>query len=217
MADPILGPVTDGDTFKATLWQSLFGQKVLNVLHYQCYDPTATPPDAYQVMKGLAGALADPTTGLWTQMRPMQGASLLHEKQRIQLLRGIAESFPYYDEAINEPGTAAFDCTLVNIAFSIEKKATFPPTKPRQGIGRMQVGGIPSNAYEDGMFSATYLGLWDNFIDQLPNNIVLAGGVGLRPVLASKGATLWLDQAIYQCLAHPEVRDMRGRTVGRGI
>lgn len=217
MADPILGPVTDGDTFKATLWQSLFGQKVLNVLHYQCSNPTATPPDAYQVMKSLAGELAQPVTGLWTQMRPMQGPSLVHDKQRIQLLRGIADTFPFYDEVIAEPGTAAFDCTLVNVALSIEKKATFPPTEPRRGIGRMQVGGIPSNAYEEGLFSDAYLALWANFVQDMSDEITLTSGVVLRPVLAHKGATLWLDQPVYQCFVHPEVRDMRGRTVGRGI
>jgi len=216
MADPILGPVVEGDTFKVSLFQKLYNQTIMNVLYYECSDPGAGAPDAFQVAKALAGKMNEAVTGIGTQLRALQTLQLTHTFYRCQLLRGIDQTFPFYDEPVNEIGEDDEPAKVSNIALSIEKRADFDAGHPRQGIGRMQVGGIPADKYQAGFFTDVYVAAFDNVCDTMASNLTVLTDVILIPVLSRKGGTNWIDNRIFQCTAKETVRVMNRRTVGRG-
>lgn len=216
MADPVLGPVEEGDTFKCIMFQTLYGQQIMNVLHYFCIDPTVTPPQRYQVCRELSGALTAPVTGIWTQLRANQVEELVHQTHRVQFLKEILSTYPFFEELIGAEGGLVGEAKMSNNALSIEKRAEFPATHPRQGVGRLQLAGVPNNKIHDGQFDADYLADFGNVVEDMADTITLASGVIVAPVLSYKGATLWLDNRIFACSVHPEVRTMNRRTVGRG-
>jgi len=216
MADPILGPVTDGDSFKVILFQTLYNQKLMNVLHYVCSAPGATPPDRFTVCKSLAGALIDPTIGIFTQMRANLSNDLTQDSVRVQFIKEVDFSYPFWEELIGEPGEIAQPATLANTVLSIEKRAHADPAHPREGIGRMQIGGVPAEKYTAGSFFAAYLDDWANIVQDMADPVVVNTDVTLLPCLSRPGATVWIDNPIFQCGVKETVRCMTRRTVGRG-
>jgi len=217
MPDPVLGPVADGDTFKCILFQRMFEQTIMNVLHYVCSDPTGTPPDRFLVCRELSQALLESPTGIWTQIRANQSDELTHVSHRVQFLREIDFTYPFYDNPQNTTGGVATPAAVANIALSIEKRAFADPEHPREGIGRIQVAGIPNDQYDGGLFKSTYLDDYANLLQDLADPIVVATDVTLLPCLSRKGATLWIDSPIFQCTIKDTVRVMNRRTVGRGF
>lgn len=218
MADPVLGEVQEGDTFRCTLWQTLYGQTVLNSLYYQVSEVTLPGADRWNVMVALSNAMVTGPDGIWVQMRALQSEDITHDFHRVQLLLEIDRTYPYFQEDINEAGGILTPSNLANVALSIEKRASFPPTQPRKGIGRMQVAGIPNDTYAGGIFDPGYLANYANMTQDMTDPIsVTPGGVTLRPVLSAPGTLTWTDQPIYACTAKNTVRTMNRRTVGRGV
>jgi len=217
MADPVLGPVQDGDSFRITLFQKLYNQTVMNVLHYVCSAPGATPPDRYEVAKQLTIAFAAGPDGIGLQLLAVQSEDLTHMFYRGQFLKEIDSTYPFYDNPQNTTGGVATPAAVANIALSIEKRAFADPEHPREGIGRIQVAGIPNDQYDGGLFKSTYLDDYANLLQDLADPIVVATDVTLLPCLSRKGATLWIDSPIFQCTIKDTVRVMTRRTVGRGF
>jgi len=216
MPDPVIGPVLEGDSFKAIAFHDLYDQKIMNVLHYVVADPTGTPPDAFQVGKELADALTAITTGIWTQLMVPLTDDLTLNTLRVQLLRGIEETYPFWDKAVGMVGGSVSNAAVANIAASIEKRATFDAGHPREGIGRLQLAGIPQDAYQAGLLDPTFIADFTNVLEDMSDPINLPSGVVLWPCLSRKGATNWIDNKIFQCTMKQTVRVMTRRTVGRG-
>lgn len=215
MADPVLGPVANGDTFKITFFQTLYNQNCMNVLHYVCNDPGITPPDRYQVCKQLVDFLD--TTNLIHDLQVVQSADVQWTGVRCQFQKEIDSTYPFYQKVLTSAGAVAVPAGTANMSASIEKRAIVTdPTKPRQGIGRLAVLGIPVGSYTGGLLDTLYKADYANLLEDMVDLITLASGPQLSPCLSYKGATNWLDNIIFAVELHPEVRDMTRRTVGRG-
>jgi len=216
MADPILGPVQDGDTFKLILFQKLYNQTLMNVFHYVCSDPGLVAHDRYQVGKALAESFNTAPDGIGVQMRALQSLNLTHTTYRAQFLKEIDATYPFSELLVNELGEDDEVAGVANIAASIEKRAVFDTGHPREGIGRMQLAGIPKDKYSGGVFSTLYLDDFANLTQDMADDITVLAGVVLSPCLTHKGATNWIDNKIFQCSVKDTVRVMNRRTVGRG-
>lgn len=217
MADPVLGPTEEGDTFRVTFFQRLDNQQVLNVLHYSVVDPTITPPDRYTLSALLAQEMVVDPGGIAREIAAMQSNSVLWEAVRVQFLKEVTASYPYYQLAVAFAGERLGDVVAPNLALSLEKRAQTAPTTPRQGIGRIQIAGPPPNVMVNGLFTAPYIADAANLCDELAENITLAIGVELQPVLSRPGLTNWLDSPIFDVIPHNTIRTMSRRTVGRGV
>jgi len=212
---PVLGPTTVTDRYRVTIVQRLYGQRLLNMLWYQPTDIPDPAPDRWDAM----GSLADALTGvgqLQQHMREVQSEDLSHEEIRVSVYNGDFESrFPYFSLATTGAGSVATPAGTANVALSIEKRATFPVGAPRQGIGRFQLGGIPNDAYEEGIFTDAYVTTVGPLRDDIVESIDTAG-ITFIPILVNfieGGSTV---NPIFGTSIKRTVRDMRRRTVGVG-
>lgn len=215
MPDPVLGPVTTTDVYRVTFVQRLYGQRVLNVLHYK---PTSVPdpaPDRWTLM----GSLADAMTGagsIMALMQAMQSIDLGWEAIRVSVFNGdTVTRFPYFQLAAIDSGVDVAPSGTANIAMSIEKRATFEPDRPRTGIGRFQLGGIPNDVYAEGEFLDPYMVLGQALADELTEGITTAG-VDLAPGLWNETDSVYTFNFIFGAAPKRTVRDMRRRTVAVG-
>lgn len=212
---PVLGPTVVTDRYRVTFVQRLYGQRVLNVIWYQ---PTAIPdpaPDRWDAM----GSLADAMTGagkIQTRMAHAQSEDLTHEEIRVNVYNGDnVARYPFFALSAVLAGEVAVPAGTANVALSIEKRASFPAGHPRMGIGRFQLGGIPNDAYEEGLFTPAYLDLASGLRDELTAAIVTAG-VTFQPVLVNFPEGGSSVEPIFGTSIKRTVRDMRRRTVGVG-
>lgn len=214
MADPVLGPVAVNDKFKVTINQRLYGQRVMNVLWY--YIVTDPPPavDRWQAQIALANQL-NAANGVIPTMLQMQTEDLTMQSVRVQSFRGIAERLPYSEIVVTDPGVIVTPAGDANTALSIEKRAIASPTAPRQGIGRMQVAGIPQGNYSGGVFTAGYMVLAQALADELTESIT-ALGITWNPCLVTWGPATISAHDLFGAIAKDTVRVMRRRTVGVG-
>lgn len=216
MPDPVLGPVDNGDTFKVIGFQLLYNQTLMNVLHYSCSNPGATPPDRFQVCKALADAMQAVPTGIFHQLRAMQSQDLTWTSVRVQFQKEIDRTYPFWEQVYGEDGQVTEVAGVASTALSIEKRAIADPLHPREGIGRMQVAGIPVTKYTGGIFDAAYVAEFNAVTEDMSDPVTVLTDVELIPVLSKKGGALWLDSPIFQCSAKNTVRVLTRRTVGRG-
>lgn len=215
MAVPELGPVADGDTFKVILFQSLYNQRIMNVLHYVCAVPGVVPPDRWAVCESLASALTDPVS-LLTDLRVVQSQDLEHTSCRVQFQKEIDSTYPFFELFYSKPGSFVGTAGTANMMASVEKRAEFDPGHPRQGIGRVAIAGVPQEGILAGLLKDDYKGTFNAFVEDLTDDVTVLTDTVLAPCLSHKGATSWIDNRIFGASVKPEVRDMTRRTVGRG-
>lgn len=214
MADPVLGPTADGDVYRIIIRQNIFGQRVLNVLWYEVSDAGGAPPDRWAAQIGLANAI-NAAGSVIPLMQDVTSAELEFETVRVSSYRALADRVPYSEVVISLFGDLAGAANLSNVALSIEKRAPGTGAHPRRGIGRFQLGGIPSDKYEQGVFKNDYLALVQPLADELTEDIT-AVGVTWRPVLVTWGPDNIQAHPIFGTSVKRTVRDMRRRTVGVG-
>lgn len=215
MADPVIGPVADGDLFKVTIVQRLYGQRLLNILWYRVSDAGGAPPDRWQAQIALANQI-NVAGGIIPAMQDVQTQDLNIRSVIVNSYRDPLERKPYSEVIVNLDGNVLFPAGDANTAASIEKRANVPvAAHPRYGIGRMQVGGVPSNAYTAGVFGAAYLGDLQTLGDELTENVT-ALAVTFEPVLVNTDGANFVVSPIFGAVARDTVRVMRRRTVGVG-
>lgn len=215
MPNPILGDLTGGDLFKVIFFQRMFGQRIMNVLHYHCTAAPSPALDRFEACISIANTLTD-TVSLLTDMRELQSHVLTHTSIRVQYIKETTNTYPFYEQLINLPGTRSADANLCNVALSIEKRAEFNPAHPRQGIGRLQLAGVPDNTFSSGLFSSAYLDDTNALTTDLLNELTVGTGGVVVPCIVHKTAGQWVENNLFGTLARPEIRDMRRRTVGVG-
>lgn len=214
MADPVVGPTLDGDVYRATIIQRLYDQRVLNMLWYEVTDAGGGAVDRWTVMIALANEL-NSVGGVVPLMQDITSQDLAFERVRVNTYRVLADRFPYAEIVLALTGGVPTPAGTANVALSIEKRGFSPGAHPRRGIGRLQVGGIPNDAYLEGNFTDDYLATVQPLADELTEDII-AAGVTLSPVLVTFGPDGILKHPIFGTSVKRTVRDMRRRTVGVG-
>jgi len=212
---PVLGPTTVTDRYRVTFVQRLYGQRILNMVWYQPTEIPTPAPDRWDAM----GSLADALTGAGAMQAHIcagQSSDVTHEEIRVNVYNGDFESrYPYFSLATPTTGVIATPAGTANVAASLEKRATFPVSKPRQGIGRFQLGGVPNDRYEEGLLLPEYMTLLGDLAADLIESIITAG-ITFIPILVNfidGGSTV---NPIFGSSVKRTVRDMRRRTVGVG-
>lgn len=216
MADPVLGACELGDLYRVTYIQRLYGQRILNTLWYLTTDvPVMAPPDRWDFMSNFAASMTDPVSIL-TDMKLLQSSDLKYEECRINVYRNATDRFPYFSQLLTDSGSVADAANLSNIALSIEKRANPAATKPRTGIGRMQIGGVPSTKYAEGLFLDAYLADASALAGDLLNSVTDVGVTVVPALVTVGGVSGFTPHKIFGAAPKRTVRDMRRRTVGVG-
>jgi hypothetical protein len=202
--------INSGDIVQFTVWQRLFGQTVLNRMHYQVNGPTQlNGPAELQIFLGNAAAGSN-----WPSIvRQRQSHDLKVEKfsaQKISTTRWAAE----WAVANTEGGNAGASLpSNVNIVFQ-----KHVPQASRRGLqGRMHVAGIPSdNFLGDNLTNAAYL-VWNSTCITFLTQIAGGTGVFYTPVIWSNAGGVRHVAELDKVSVSTEARIMRRRTVGLGI
>lgn len=222
MADPVLGPVAVSDTYRVSLIQRLYGQRVLNVLYYDVTDVPDPSPDRWAYMNSLADALTG-AGSIMAAMQAMQCIDLEWEAIRVNQVRLPDEAAtPYAQIDAIDTGTLIEPAGTPNVALSIEKRSTFTPGHPQQGIGRIQIAGIPQDRYVAGFFTDAYLLLAAAVSAAILDEITTAGvtavptNFGWDYTPPNPKPTGFHTFPIFGANAKRTVRNMRRRTVGVG-
>jgi len=219
---PVLGPVTTADVFRVTLVQRLYGQRLLNTLYYKVTEVAVVPPDKWDVMTTLASEMTA-AGNMVDVMADMQTDDLEHIAVRVNrvAIPGSATD-PYAQVDIAVPGDLAGAAGTANVAMSFEKRSTFETGKPAQGIGRLQLAGLPQTTYVGGIFDAPTLTLALNLAAEMLEVYTVAGcdltphNFGWDYTPPSEIPTGFHVHPLFGVNAKDTVRIMRRRTVGVG-
>jgi len=128
-----------GDVIRLTVFQRLYSQRVLTVLHMRVTVPATPGFGEFEELQELAQQWADPAQNpLIDDWRGLVVEDLEFEAVRVQKI------FPtrsiYAQGTMGFPGQVVQSAKTPNIAASIEKRTSRPG---RRGIGRVQMAGVP--------------------------------------------------------------------------
>jgi len=202
--------IGEGDIIAFTVHQRLFGQTVLNRMHYRYSGPTVIngPAELQQFLNNI-------TTGShWpTQLRQRQSKDLSVERmsaQKVSTQRWAAE---WLVQA--SIGGNAGNALPSNVDIVFQKHV---PQANRRGLqGRMHVTGIPTdNIVGDQLTGAAFL-VWNAVSLTMSNLIVTGAGSTYTPVIWSRASGVTTYHEISLFTVSLDARIMRRRTVGVGI
>jgi len=206
-------PLPQGTIVQVRIVQSLYGQRVLNVLHYRADGNPGTTVNYVTWMNQLSGSLTADDR-LVDRMRQCQSNDVLIERivcQPVYSLRLAGAS-----NGINMTGAYQAAARTPNVAASISKETVFAS---RKGIGRVQLAGIPSAVYAEGYITdASYKNLLGDFAAELLYSHIVVNGANeviFTPCLWSP-KTAQTSYDVVGATVRTTVRTMRRRTVGVG-
>ena len=211
---PAVTPLPPNSIIQVQIRQRLFGQRVLNVLHYRQQGQANLNVEYVDWMTALAATLSGPT-GLIGTLQALQVVSVALEEIRLQPI--LPGRLPYVIDPQSGNGTHAGSCFYSNIAASISKRTA---TAGRNGVGRVQVAGLPTSVVADGVItSGAYIALANTFIVQLIKTQAVTSGawnMDFTPIIFGDVAGITLVHPLTSANLQPTARDMRRRTVGLG-
>jgi len=202
-----------GDIAKVALYQTLYGQRVLNVFHYRLAEIVGTHPQS-TVLQELATKFADETAvnGVVNEMRSNVSEDLMFDLVRTQMVHPLPTV--YRQSVIALPGLIAQPAGTSNVALSITLKTE---RFGRRGLGRKQIAGIDQAGYEGGFLTALSL-----------TAFAVVGQAMELPIETTTGTCVWVPviyhgpsfevpyDVVTDSVVQDTVRDMRRRTVRLG-
>lgn len=199
-----------GDILQCSFRGTLFGQRVLNVLHYRVYADSTTG-NYVTACAGVGAALYSGVITPGLTMARAQAPEYNLDVIRVQKVNGARGR--YVDTVINQPGLNAGSCTASNVAATITKRTD---NGTRRGLGSLHLPGIPDTGYANGSLTAPYKLLIDAISACLLNPFVVTlETTGLTPVLwSNRSPTVYLP--LTSTVTQTTLRTMRRRTVGVG-
>jgi len=198
------------DVIEVSFRGTLFGQRILNILHYAVTVVNAMPTlDQLQLIADElnTGAISAPLIPTW-----MDAVAPQYNLDEIRVQRVYPTRTIYQRSLPDTPGVYAGTCLTANIAVSIQKRGV---TSGRQGNGRMQLAGIPREGMDGGSIDVGGYGpLLSAFRNQLLQNESTSGGeVTLQPCIFNPTGPAPHYQFIASWLVQTTLRTMHRRTL----
>jgi len=205
--------VPAGSIFQTTVEYQMWGQTLLNVLHYRVLTEAIEPLERVETQQ-LATFLADAVTAgkPLERLRGLVSSSVTIVGVKAQVIR--PERYAYREASTGAPGLRAANNNTA-LQASITKRTDFTG-RNRQGGVHLPPGG--ADDYEEGLLSLDYLADLEVGKDFLINDITVAASGGVyRPVLLHPptAAPQWDD--VTAADVQIQSRVMSRRVVGRGI
>jgi len=202
-----------GDVIQVSLRGTLYGQRILNVLHYSvAVAGSGTDYDQLSILTSnlvTGGGSVDPLVDFLAAIAP-QYQLVEVRAQRVYPLRTI-----YAYTIDGRFGTYATGTETTNIAASLEKRTLTPG---RMGIGRLQLAGIPTAAMDNGELAAAYKATeMSNLAQKLLLSITTSSPVvTYTPCLFNPTAPVNKFSPLFSIVIQDSLRTMRRRTVRVG-
>lgn len=202
------------DIVEVSFRGTLFGQRILNILHY-VVNVTASGTTEAQLLR-LAQDLVQGTgnpAGLETHWLDCFGVEYTLDEIRAQ--RVYPDRTIYQKFAANDVGTHASPMVSSNQATSLEKRTL---TVGRKGIGRIQVVGPPQGEFANGVVGAVYLaGPIATLITDLKSSYTTSvGPVTYVPCLYNPTGAPDKYSVLFDIVPQDTLRTMHRRTVRLG-
>lgn len=202
------------DVIQITYRGLIAAQRILIVLHARCVGTGGVPTDELFVSADIANKLADPTDARLIDLLACVGPEYSISEVRVQKVKPYRTV--YMASAGGGIGTYAGSSKTPNVAASIEKQSTHVG---RSGVGRIQLAGIPTAAYNGGILDPVYkAGVLNNFAMRMSGSFSggpLYPGYTFSWCLPAGGPDHTYD--VYSTIIQDQVRTMHRRTVGLGI
>ena len=199
-----------GDVIEVSFRGTLFGQRILNILHY-VVSVTGAGQDNFQleeIAQDMAtSAISNPIIPAWLASVGAEYTMDEVRAQRVYPTRTI-----YQRSLVDLAGTHADPCLTANIAVSIQKRGL---VSGRTGNGRMQLGGIPRSGMVDGSIDVAGYGA---LVSSLRNALALnqttsVTPVTIQPCIFNPLAAAPKYQLISSWLVQTTLRTMHRRTL----
>jgi hypothetical protein len=202
-----------GDVVAVSFRGTLFNQRILNIFHYSVgVSGTGTVVEQLQAFANgfIADSFAVPFQAAFLACLAPSYTLDVVRAQRVYPTRSI-----YAEGTADAPGTFATDTEVSNIAASILKRTETPG---RMGIGRVQLAGIPTAAYENGAVTNAYLtGELSTFAaDMILSLTEPARGVTFVPCLFNPTAPVNKFSVLAAATPQSSLRTMHRRTLRVG-
>lgn len=213
MPAPTLGTLAVNDLIFVTYKMRLWGQRIMNTFYYSVSAVGAVPGDRWTAYASLRTQMQLPA-GLEVDLRACMTADVSLETLRLQFISPQRMAFREF--VVGNNGTHPGVSGTPNVAASIERRTELAS---RHGVGRIQIAGMPDNAYSTGFLTVPYIAVLDTLATEIPRDITDAAGNTYRPVLAYHdplSAPPWVASPVIGCETKNTVRVMRRRTVGLG-
>ncbi len=199
-----------GDILQIQYRGTLFGQRVINSLHYRVY-ASSTTESYVQACIDVGFAMYNGVITPGLALADAQAPEYNLDAIRVQKVNGIRGR--YVDYQVNQPGVHAGECTTANVAAVITKRTD---TASRRGLGSIHIPGIPSVGYSGAKLTAAYKLKIDAVSARLINPFTVpAETTACQPILWAK-----LTDPVYRVLTgtfvQTTLRVMRRRTFGVG-
>jgi len=206
-------PLALGDVVQVSLKGSLFGQRILNILHYSVsVVGTGTEYDQLSRLSSdiaLGAAATDILTPFLSAIAPQ------YTLEEIRCQRVYPTRTVYAKTSVTIFGAYATGTELTNVAVSLEKRTLAPG---RMGIGRLQLAGIPTAVIDNGEVTAGYqAGELAALAAILIQTITTTGPVvTFSPCLFNPTAPVNKFEPIFSIIPQSTIRVMRRRTLRIG-
>lgn len=204
-------PVSIGDVIRVTYFQTLFEQRILNVFYLRCTVAPTGGVSYFEAVQNLANRLGDDGIAPVQNWLPIVGDELEFDTCRAQ--RVFPTRDIYASRVMGVDGAHADPATMSNNAMSVEKRTlTFGP----QGIGRMQLAGVPASTISAGKFSGSYQVAVQGFADTFLGDITVAVDSSKYRFCLFNGTAPTADDDYFELIVMPDVRTMHRRTLRVG-
>lgn len=202
-----------GDVIQVSLRGTLYGQRILNVLHYSvAVAGSGTDFDQLNILTSnlvTGGGSVDPLVDFLAAIAPQ------YQLEQVRAQRVYPARTVYAYTIDGRFGTFATGTELTNIAASLEKRTL---TAGRMGIGRLQLAGIPTAAMDNGELTAAYKNAeLSNLAQVLLLSITTSGPVvTYTPCLFNPTAAGAKFSPLFSIVINDSLRTMRRRTLRVG-
>jgi hypothetical protein len=206
-------PLALNDVVAVALRGTLFGQRILTLLHYQLVSTSSAVSaegDLQNIANKIQADFSVPGTMFQTLLDCQTSDYLLESvrAQRISPTRTV-----YMETLAVLAGTNAGACNTPNLAACVSKRTA---VLGRHGSGKVMVAGIPDNGITAGEFTPAYIATLQAFANQMPANLtVTAGTLTLRHGLFNPGPVPGFS-GILEGIVRNRVSTMHRRTKGVG-
>jgi len=199
-----------GDIVAITYVQKLFGQRILNTLHYK----VLTDSNGWTVRESLnAINVAFGLNDLYTALKDWWASDLEVHAIQSQVVYPVRSA--YVSNANGDTGLNAGECLQSNTD-AVITKAT--PTPGRDQVSNVFLAGITDTSMTSGLVSASGLALLELIGEELVQIAEAGGGtITLEPCIYHKNAIAIHSSAVDRYRVQDQIRVRRRRTVGLGI
>lgn len=208
-------PLAANDVIELSFRGSLFGQRILNVMHYYVAAPgTGTPEQQLLALVSDIQAGTGSVAGLKSHF--LDCIAIQYTLDSIRAQRVYPTRTVYQQVLSGDVGQwTTSDCQESNIAASILKRTLTPG---RMGLGRMQMAGLATDAALQGMLNpanqAVPLAVWA--ADMLLNYVTSAPAVTFSPCLYNPTGAGLRFSPLVATVVEDTLRVMRRRTLRVG-